>query len=204
MRQLSKTLVRLNVDTRAYHAEADGPWLGLVVANHAPTRVHYIEHLVTCYGFDAPLEAALQYTPHLCGFIDLHPRFRAGFIAEDLLNLGVPPADIAGIEQAMIAPFASVAEALGWLYVHQRSTLLHESVRTELLERMPELSFATTYLRRNAGRIGLLWEELGEAMDRVARTEHIEDRIVAAALEASRAAIHWYRRQYATREAASL
>ncbi len=204
MRQLSKTLVRLNVDTRAFHAETDGPWLELVVTSTNPTRLDYVAHLVSCYGFDAPLEAALQYTPHLSSFIDLHPRYRSGFICEDLLNLGVPPSAIASIEQVMIAPFASVAEALGWLYVHQRSTLLHESVRAELLERMPELSFATTYLRRNAGRIGILWDELGAAMDKVARTEHIEDRIVSAALDASRAAIHWYRRHISHRDAMSL
>jgi heme oxygenase len=203
VRQLSKTLVRLNVDTRAFHAEADGPWLDLVVASRAPNRHDYIQHLISCYGFDAPLEAALAYTPHVSSFIDLHPRFRAGFIAEDLLNLGVPPSAIAGIEQAMIAPFASVAEALGWLYVHQRSTLLHETVRAELLERLPELAFATTYLRRNAGRIGIHWDELGAAMDKIARTEHIENRVIAAAIEASRAAVHWYRRHSELREAVS-
>ncbi len=203
MRQLSTALVRLNVDTRAFHAEADGPWLDLLVANHTPSRLDYIEHLVTCYGFDAPLEAALAYTPHLSSFIELHPRYRAGYIAEDLLKLGVAPAAIAAIEQTMLAPFASVAEALGWLYVHQRSTLLHESVRTELLERLPELAFATTYLRANEGRVGMRWDELGNALNKVARTEHIENRIVAAAIEASRTAIHWYRRHRAHRKAAS-
>jgi heme oxygenase len=199
-------LVRLDVETRAFHAEADGPWLVLVGANQAPTRVDYIDHLSRCYGFDASLEAALAYTPHVTAFVDLQPRFRAGYIAEDLLNLGVSPSAIAELSHAMIAPFASISEALGWLYVHQRSTLLHASLRVQLLERLPELAFATSYLRRNEGRRNLLWDELGEALDKVARTPQIEDRIVTGALDASRAAIHWYRRRVVSRprEAMSL
>lgn len=190
MRQISKTLVRLNVETRAFHAEADRPWLDLVA--NAPTARAYIDHLASCYGFDASLEAALAYTPHLSSFVDLHPRFRAGYIAEDLLNLGVSPAAISGLRQAMIAPFASVSEALGWLYVHQRTTMLHESVCSQLLERLPEVAVATSYLRRNAGRIGQLWDDLGQSIDKAARTAPIEDRIVSAAIEASRSASHWF------------
>jgi heme oxygenase len=200
VRQLSKTLVRLNLETRAFHADADGPWLELVADAN---RVAYIDHLARCYGLDASLEAALAYTPHLASFIDLHRRFRAGYIAEDLLNLGVRPGVVSAVRQAMIAPFANVAEALGWLYVHERSTLVHDSVRSALLERLPELAFATSYLRRNAGHVGVLWEELGEAIDQVARTTAIEDCIVTAAIDASRTAVHWYRRSDQERKAAS-
>lgn len=195
MRQLSKTVVRLNIETRAFHAEADRPWLELRAYNATSLRHAYIDHLATCYGFDASLEAALAYTPHLPSLIDLHPRFRAGYIAEDLLDLGVSPADIASVPQAMIAPFASVAEAYGWLFVHQRSTLLHEGALAQLLEALPELAFATSYLRRNAGRVGMLWHELGQAIDTAARSEPVEERIVTAAIDASRAAIDWYRCQ---------
>jgi heme oxygenase len=201
VRQLSKTLVRLNIETRAFHADADGPWLELVGGD----RYGYVQHLTTCYGFDASLEAALAYTEHLSSFVDLHARFRAGYIAEDLLTLGMRPAAIADLPHAMIAPFASVGEALGWLYVHQRSTLFHDSVCSQLVQRRPELAVATSYLRRNAGRIGILWEDLGRAIDQVARTSHIEDRIVTAAIDASRAAMHWHknRGQDAQREAMS-
>jgi heme oxygenase len=193
VRQLSKTLLRLNVETRAFHADADAPWLDLVAPTAAPTRLDYIDHLAERYGFDASVESALAYTPHLSSVVDLHPRHRAGYIAEDLLRLGMSPAEIADLPQAMVAPFASVGEALGWLYVHERSTLLHDTACTRLLERMPELAYATSYLRRNEGQIGVLWDDLGQALDNVAGTIEIEDRIVTAAIEGSRLAIHWYR-----------
>ena len=193
MRQVSKTLVRLNVETRCFHAAADASWLDLVAPARTVTQLDYVSQLRLAYGFDAPLEAALAYTPHLDAFVDLHPRFRCGLLAQDLLAVGVSPAQIAALKQCMIAPFASVAEALGWLYVHERSTLLHEGVACELAARLPDVAHATTALRAHAGHVGVLWDDFGQVLDRVARTIHIEDRIVAAALDAFRALRVWHR-----------
>jgi heme oxygenase len=194
VRQVSKTLVRLNVETRNLHAAADAPWLDLVGPLHSVTRLDYVSQLVLAYGFDSPLEAALAYTPHLNSFIGLHARFRGGLLAQDLLALGVKPAEVASLRQCMIAPFASVAEAFGWLYVHQRSTLLHEGVGCEIASRLPDVARATTCLHDHDGRVGALWEEFGQALDRVARTSHIEDRILSAALDAFRTLGSWHRR----------
>ena len=194
MRQVSKTLVRLNVETRCFHAAADAPWLDLVAPGRTVTQLDYVAQLVLAYGFDAPLEAALAYTPHLEAFVDLHPRFRCGLLAQDLLALGLSPGQVAALRQCMIAPFASVAEALGWLYVHERSTLLHEGVACELESQHPVLVRATSALRAHEGRVGGLWDDFGQALDRVARTSHIEDRVVAAALDAFRTLRVWQRR----------
>ena len=194
MRQISRTLVRLNVETRCFHAAADAPSLELVAPGSTLTRLDYVMQLVLAYGFDAPLEAALAYTPHLDGFIDLPPRFRSGLLAQDLLLLGLSPSQVASLRQCMIAPFASVAEAFGWLYVHERGTLHQEGVCRELVARLPEVAVATTALRANAGRVGVLWDDFGQAVDRVARTSYIEDRIVSAALDAFRTLRVWQRR----------
>lgn len=192
MRQVSKTLVRLNVETRYFHAISDGPWLDLI-AQH-PTKLEYLQQLVATYGFEAPLEAALAYTPHVEGFIDLHWRFRSGLIAQDLLALGVKPGEVAALRQCMIAPFASVAEAFGWLYVHERASLLHDSVRTELVAQLPDVGRATSALTAHRGRIGVAFDDFGQALDRVARTPAIEDRIVSAAIEAFRTLQAWNHR----------
>ena len=194
MRQVSKTLVRLNVETRCFHAAADEPWLGLVAPGRTVTRFDYVTQLVLAYGFDAPLEAALAYTPHLDGFIEVHRRFRCGLLAQDLVRLGVSAGQLAAVRQCMIAPFASVAEAFGWLYVHERATLLHEGVASELESRLPEAAPATSALRAREGRVGVLWDDFGHAVDRVARTSHIEDRIVSAAIDAFRTLRVWQRR----------
>jgi heme oxygenase len=196
VRQVSKTLVRLNVETRCFHAIADAPWLELVAPGHRPTRLQYLQQLVTAYGFDAALEAALAYTPHLDGFIDLHRRFRSGLIAADLIALGVRPGEVAELRQCMIAPFASVSEAFGWLYVHERATLLFRGVCAELATRLPDVAHATSALCRHQQL-----DSFGEALDRVARTTVIEDRVVSAALDAFRTLQVWQRGPVATARA---
>ncbi len=188
MRQVSKTLVRLNVETRCFHAIADARWLDLIAPGHTPTRFDYLHQLVTAYGFDAPLEAALAYTPHLDGFIDMHRRFRSGLIAADLIALGMKPGEVAELRQCMIAPFASVAEAFGWLYIHERAALLFPGVCAELVARIPEVSVASSALCTHQHV-----DSFGEALDRVARTPPIEDRIVSAALDAFRTLQVWQR-----------
>jgi len=190
----SKTVSRIDVETRAFHAEADAAWLRLVAPGQTPSRFDYIEQLVASYGFDAPLEAALAYTPHLEGFIDVAPRFRSGLLAQDLLAIGLSPSAIAGLRQCMIAPFANVAEACGWLYVHQRATLLYDALRIELIDRLPEVADATSALHVHDGWIGIMWDDLGEIIDDIACSQAVEDRIVRAALEAFRTTLSWYHR----------
>lgn len=199
----SKNLIRLDVETRAFHAEASAPWLDLVAPGRHVGRYEYVEQLVATYGFDAPLEAALAYTPHLDGFIDVAPRFRSGLLAQDLLALGLGPSGLAGLRQCMIAPFASVAEAFGWLYVHQRATLLYESVRSELVDRAPEIAGATSALCIHAGKVGEMWDALGPALDRVARTTAVEDRVIQAAHDAFRTLIAWHHRTSAPARASA-
>jgi heme oxygenase len=188
VRQVSKTLVRLNVETRCFHALADAPWLELVAPGHRPTRLEYVQQLVATYGFDAALEAALAYTPHIDGFIDLHRRFRSGLLAADLIALGVRPGEVAELRQCMIAPFANVAEAFGWLYVHERATLLNNRVCRELVARAPEIRDATSALCAHQHL-----DSFGDALDEIARAPAIEDRIVAGALDAFRTLQVWQR-----------
>lgn len=190
----SKILSRIDVETRAFHGEADAAWLRLVAPGQSPSRFDYMQQLVASYGLDAPLEAALAYTPHLEGFITVAPRFRSGLLAQDLLALGLSPSTIAGLRQCMIAPFANVAEACGWLYVHERATLLYDTVRIELIDRLPEVAEATSALHIHDGWIGVMWDELGETLDEIGCSASVEDRIIRAALEAFRTTLGWYHR----------
>lgn len=198
MRQLAKTVVRLNVETKHFHGQADAPWLDLIGRADGISRLDYIHHLIRVYGFDAPLEAALAYTPHIGGFFDLHHYSRAGLIAQDLLVLGMKPAEISALRQCMIAPFASVADACGWLYVHQRRTLQHEALRSRLETSSPDLAPAMSYLRSHEGHIGGDWDNFGRALDRVARTPHIENHITAAANDAFHVATEWFGQDVST------
>src|SRR5436190_23857193 len=85
----SSMLARLNLETQAYHALADEGWRSLLTPEITTTA--YIDQLVRVYGFEGPLEAALAYTPNLELAIDVHQRYRAGYVAQDLIALGMRP-----------------------------------------------------------------------------------------------------------------
>jgi heme oxygenase len=137
----AETLIRLNLETRDSHADADAAWLSLLTPD---LRIpDYAAMLIKTYGFEAALEAALAYTPRLDERLDLRARARSGFLAEDLLALQFPPSDIARLAHAEIVPFTSDATALGWMYVADRATLSHGVIRRQILARRPELADAT-------------------------------------------------------------
>lgn len=191
MRYLPNALLRLNLETRAVHAAADRVWLRLVSDEPEVTEQDYARALVRVYGFEAPLEAALAYTPQFQTLVDMVGRYRSGLIARDLLTLGLTPAQVAAIPQCMIAPFSGVGEALGWLYVHQRATLCHDRVRRHLVSRLPTLAKATSYLQAYAGAVTVRFDDLGRIIDQYARSPAIEHRIVSAAHDALRAWLSW-------------
>jgi heme oxygenase len=192
MRQLASVVVRLNLETRGMHAAADRVWFELVANGRVPTRQEYMRTLVRVYGFEAPLEAALAYTPHFESLVDTTGRYRSGLIAQDLLTLALTPAQVADISQCLIDPCAGVAEALGWLYVHERATFAQEPVRRELIRRAPMLGRATSYLGAYAGVVGVRFDDLGRMFEQYGRTKALEDRICAGAHDAFEALLQWF------------
>src|ERR1044071_7421258 len=111
----SSMLNRLDMETRDQHAEVDGHWLDLMASG--VTRDQYKALLTRVYGFEAPIESALAYKPHLL-VPDRRERTRSGLIAQDLLALGCTPGRITALPQCDdIGPFGDPAEALGWKYV---------------------------------------------------------------------------------------
>jgi len=183
-------LMRLNLETRAQHPEADYPWLELMSLDSS--RARYLDQLIATYGFEAPVEAALTLTPNIAEVIQLRPRSRSGLIVEDLLALGLTPSRIARLPQCkQIAPFRDPAEALGWMYVLERSTLLHETVRAHLATRMPMVS-AWSYLTAYQGVAGQRWQEFGQALDGYAQSPSLGDQILAAARVAFDCLRDWF------------
>ncbi len=185
----SHMLTRLNLETRSLHPDADALWVELLSLE--PTAADYCRTLVAAYGFEAPVEAALALTRGVSSVLSLRARARSGMIVQDLLTLGFTPSRIARLPQCcQIVPFRDVPEALGWMYVCERATLLHETVKRHLQAALPSLH-AWTYLSAYAGQTGLRWQELGQALDHVAQTQDIEDQIIAAARDAFATQRHW-------------
>ncbi len=182
--------MRLNTETRALHPEADFPWLELMSAD--ATRSRYVDQLVATYGFEAPVEAALALTPHLAEIIALRPRARSGFIVEDLLAHGITASKLARTPQCReILPFRDPAEALGWMYVIERATLLHEAVRMHITTRIPNIA-ASSYLSAYRGTANTKWAELGAALDNFAITPASADAIISGARTAFTRQRDWF------------
>lgn len=179
MSEPNSVLMQLNRATRRWHAEVDEPWLELLRPD--VDERDYVAQLVRMYGLEAPLEGACAYTPQLSRVIELRQLTRAGLIAQDLLALDVTPAELAALPQCYsITPFRDVPEALGWLYVVERSTLHHDQVRRHLQKRIARLARASSYL-------GMFdstpdhWQRFGKTLDRIATHPDIAAQIIDAA-----------------------
>ena len=89
------------------------------------------------------------------------------------------------------------AAALGWMYVVERPLLSAAVIRGHLATFLPtEMALATAYFNCYQGQVGTLWRELGEAMDRVAYSQTVADRMVVSAHEGFRALSRWRRHDY--------
>jgi heme oxygenase len=161
------------------------------LCRHRVTKADYVDQLAAAYGFEAPLEAAFAYTPGLKRVIEARVRPRAGYIAQDLLDLGLTPKHVSRILQCLpIAPFANAVEALGWMYVEERVALVHATVREHLRIHLPEVARACAYLSASEES---RWTVFGSIVDSVVRPEHVFD-LVSAARAGFRARARWFER----------
>jgi heme oxygenase len=182
--------MRLNIATRHSHAEVDEPWLDLL--HPSVSRADYLNLLVRMYGFVGPFEGACKYTPDLDRIPLIH-HTRAGLIAQDLLALGLTPGQIANLPQChSITTYRGVGEALGWLYVVERTTLLHDGVHRHLQLHLPEVGEAFSYLSAYDGRVGEHWTTFGRLLDRIATKPEDANEIVHAAQAAFETLKDWF------------
>jgi len=188
MQRLSRTLIQLNLATREFHTRADSGWLDL----RAPAvgKQRYIDQLIKVYGFEAPLEAALRYTPGVTALVDLRPRMRTGLIVQDLMRLGMTPGRIAALPQRFLS-FATAAEALGWMYVAERATLIHGSIRRYLTVRIPDAARASAYLSAYDGVAAQRWSDFGTALETIAQEAAVRRELLRAAMDGFAALCAW-------------
>lgn len=187
-----RVLNRLNIDTRLHHGEADAD-VDDYLFRPQVSVADYRTFLVRAYGFIAPLEASLRSAPGLDEVVDVRARAKTALIVHDLLALGMTMDELNTLPQCMTMPmFRGPASALGWLYVVERPLLSAAVIRGHLATFLPtEMACASSYFLCYQGQVGALWRELGEAMDRVASSRAIEDRVVNGATEGFRVMARW-------------
>ncbi len=183
-------LARLDREMAPIHVEVDQEWHWLL-CDRGATRDDYGRQLVITYGFESPFELACARTPGLAHAIDLRGRWRAGLIVHDLLALGAAPEDIPNLQCHSLPRLHDPAEALAWMYVVERRTLIHGALRNALTSRFADLARATAYLGAYDGTASKRWAELGIALDRVCVSDKVGRRVIDAAHAASCARSDW-------------
>ncbi|HEY4177467.1 MAG TPA: biliverdin-producing heme oxygenase [Kofleriaceae bacterium] len=182
---------RLNVETAAFHADADVGRDALFQDDFNPRA--YRDFLALTYGFETPLETALALSAQLDQLLDLKARSRGHLIAQDLMRLGWKASTVAELPMCLTVPsFRSAAEALGWMYVSERAALAHQVARRHLLSRFPtELTCASNYLEAGGGLLGQRWRQFGAVLDQISEHPAVAERVVGAAHDAFRCFIRW-------------
>jgi heme oxygenase len=145
------------------------------------TLDHFRDYLARCYGFEAPLESACVMHASLASH-NATTRPRTRYIAQDLVELGVPPEKLLELEPCPLQPFRDLGQALGWLYVAERNVVTNSLCHQHLARRAPELAARASYLNCYGPNTAERWRAFGIALERAAAKTD-PDRIAAAAIE---------------------
>ena len=180
-------LLRLGLETQQHHAVADADRIALM---EAASPADYRAHLARIHGFEAPVEQALT------SILDAHivrERTKAHWLRRDLHALGMTTADVDYVPQCTVR-IASETQALGWLFVLERQTLLAGLIRRQLEHRFgAEVGDATSYLSAYGDSPGARFRSLCEVLDQYAAEQAVNPTlIVAGASEAFRCQRQWY------------
>ncbi|HUS29331.1 MAG TPA: biliverdin-producing heme oxygenase [Kofleriaceae bacterium] len=187
-----RILARLNEETQVHHADADSDVDRYLFCSNV-SSADYRTYLQRVYGFLVPLEAALATAPDLDTVIDAKGRAKSALVAHDLFALGMTMDEVSALPHCTRIPaFRGPAAALGWMYIAERPLLASAVIRGHLASYLPtEMATASAYLMCYAGQVGAMWRELGLAMQQVAGSPAVADRIVVAAHDAFRTLHRW-------------
>jgi heme oxygenase len=177
-------LARLKRETQGLRASADEGRLEPL--RTTATRASYVSYLSRIFGFEAPIEAAFAATRDLGYLVDLRWRPNIRLLRADLTALGV--VEPARLPATPMPRFATVTEALGWMYVVEQNVTLHGQLHRHFARWLPgELAAAGCYLSR-----GDRLDDLGAALDAHATRPEIATKIVDAACTAFRRQRLWF------------
>ena len=177
----SFTLARLSSETSRLHARIDEAMFGDL---EFATTAGYRRFLCLFYGFQAPLENALEKTPKLDHEI-IGVRSKAARLAHDLMSIGLTRHEHVLLARRQVVPaFENPAQALGWMYATERLMLQVEPLRIRLEAEMPVvMALAHQFLYTYVNTAELRWRQFGALLDRTAKLYDIET--IASAARAS-------------------
>lgn len=191
---MSLVASRLLGQLRTQHLEADAVLHTLLHTDI--TREDYVAFLSRAYGFESVLEPALAAVAGLDRAVDLSRRMKRERLAADLRAIGTGAHELTRLPRCAIPQFRDEVVAFGWLYVVERSTLMHDTLRSHLMSRLPHIATAaTSYLSCYAGEVGGSWARFMAALDRVCTGESAYSRLEPATRTAFETRRRWMRGQ---------
>jgi len=154
---------RLQQETSSLHAEVDDE-----LAKQPVNARVYQRYLARTYGFVAPLERSISTTPGIEKYVDLRRFNKEELLRRDLLALHYTNHQIDGLPQCSVPLFNTAAEALGWAYFIERSTLAHGSTFRAVASHIPgDVAFASSYLKCYFGAVGEMWRAFSDSLDQI-------------------------------------
>lgn len=181
-------LVRIAIETTRHHRAADEDRLA---ALELSTVDGYRALLIRIHGFESAVEEALARVTDLDpGFV--RGRLKSAHLRHDLRALGMSVEAIAMLPQASSIAIRSAPQALGWMFVLERHTLLAGQICRHVQRTLGDATQAAcAYFGAYGDTPGARFRELGAALCAYAHL-HPPSSIVAAANEGFRAQRHWY------------
>ena len=183
-------LARLGSLTASYHSTADSQRLAVLDVGSVAQYRAFLERI---YGFESAVELCASAIP-LVADAASGARARIGRLHQDLLALGLTESWIANLPHAFVAG-GTASEALGYLFVVERHTLLAGLIRRTLAPRLRDaFPHARAYFDAHTDG-GKHLREFGECVTgSLTRKEVRPDAILAAARRAFDTQQQWYAR----------
>ena len=182
-------VLRLALETRQHHAPADADRIALMDVR---SDAEYRRHLARIYGFETAVEHALDTVSGLEQEVTA-PRKKAERLRQDLAALGMTAKQLDELPRCVVT-IKSPAQAIGWMFVVERLTLLSGLVRRHLEAQLPDvMQRASAYLGAYGDKTGAMFREFGEYCARQGRRSASEPAaIVAAANGAFVRQLRWF------------
>jgi heme oxygenase len=181
-------LLRLALETAQHQHAADDDRLAVMEAKSVDD---YRAWLTAVYGFELKVEQAIARVVELDTAM-LRERLKMGRLREDLTSLGLSPTQIGRLPTATNIALTSAPQALGWMFVLERQSLMSGIIVRHLIHELGDVvRGASRYLSAYGEQPGARFRELGELLNAAAQ-RHAANTIIAAAHDAFRAQRQWY------------
>ena len=181
-------LLRLALETAPHHQAADDDRLSVM---DSKSLDDYRTWLAAVYGFELRVEQAMARVVELDTSM-LRERLKMGRLREDLSALGLSPTQINHLPTASSFPFTSAPQALGWMFVLERQSLMAGIIYRHLTHTLGDgVRAASRYLTAYGEQPAAKFRELGDILSKCA-LRYTTGTIIASAHDAFRAQRQWY------------